>query len=62
VRQAKHGPVTKLKCGCAHDDLYWLEQCPTDAAESKAVHDAWALDHAAAREGGTRALTNADLY
>jgi hypothetical protein len=45
VRQAKHGAVTKLPCGCHHDDIYWLTLCVEHKRETDEIHKTWADQH-----------------
>jgi hypothetical protein len=40
----KNSAVTRLACGCSHDDSHWLLMCHDHAAEAKEVHDRWARE------------------
>jgi hypothetical protein len=46
----KHGPTTKLPCGCAHDDLYWTTMCADHAAQVDTIHQMAEQDRSKARE------------
>jgi hypothetical protein len=50
VRQRNSEGCALLACGCAHDDIRWLQLCESHWLEWSGLHDASRIAHAATLE------------